>query len=177
MVPIVHVRSSEIAASRLRTLLATLGDEALSDRPGRSLVLDRLLEVILVEALRYPPAGVEIAERGLMAGLADTRIGRALRIMHSDAKRPWTLAMLAREVGMSRSAFTSRFVQLVGIPPIEYLANWRMTFAKSALALDLPMADIAEIAGFQSVSAFSTAFKRQTGCAPSVYARSLQQAI
>ena len=177
MLPIVHVRSSEIAASRLRTLLATLGDEALSDRPGRSLVLDRLLEVILIEALRYPPADMEIAERGLMAGLADTRIGRALRIMHSDAKRPWTLATLAREVGMSRSAFTSRFMQLVGIPPIEYLANWRMTLAKSALASDLPMADIAEIAGFQSVSAFSTAFKRQTGFSPSVYARSLQHTV
>lgn len=96
--------------------------------------------------------------------------------MHSDTKRPWTLAALAREVGMSRSAFASRFAQIVGVPPIEYLANWRMTLAKSELASsDLPMTDIAEMAGYQSVSAFSTAFKRETGYSPRLYARSLQE--
>jgi AraC-like DNA-binding protein len=179
MLPIVHVRGNEIAAARLGALLATLGDEARADRPGRSLVLDRLLEVILIEALRYRPADIGDGRRGLLAGLADQRIGRALRIMHSDTKRPWTLVALAREVGMSRSAFASRFLQLVGVPPIEYLANWRMTLAKSALASssDVPMADIAEITGYQSVSAFSTAFKRETGVSPSLYVRSLQEAM
>jgi len=78
---------------------------------------------------------------------------------------------------MSRSAFASRFLQLVGIPPIEYLANWRMTLAKSALATaEVPMSEIAEMAGFQSVSAFSTAFKRETGVSPTLYVRSLQAA-
>ena len=178
MLPIVRVRGGEIEAGRLGALLATLGDEALADRPGRSLVLDRLLELILVEALRYWPAHISAGRRGLLAGLAEPRIGRALRIMHSDTKRPWTLAALAREVGMSRSAFTSRFVQVVGVPPIEYLANWRMMLAKSALASsDVPMADIAEMAGYQSVSAFSTAFKRETGYSPTLYVRSLQEAI
>ena len=90
--------------------------------------------------------------------------------------RPWTLAALAREVGMSRSAFASRFAQIVGVPPIEYLANWRMTLAKSALASsEVPMTDIAEMAGYQSVSAFSTAFKRETGLSPTLYVRSLQE--
>jgi AraC-like DNA-binding protein len=79
---------------------------------------------------------------------------------------------------MSRSALASRFTEIVGIPPIEYLANWRMTLAKSALAsADLPMTDIAEMAGYQSVSAFSTAFKRETGLSPTLYIRSLQEAI
>ena len=178
MLPIVRVRGNEIPADRLGALLAALGDEALADRPGRSLVLNRLLEVILIEALRYRPADISTGGRGLLAGLADPKIGRALRIMHADARQPWTLAALAREVGMSRSALASRFAQIVGVPPIEYLANWRMTLAKSALeSSEAPMTDIAEMAGYQSVSAFSTAFKRETGLSPSLYVRSLQEAI
>jgi AraC-like DNA-binding protein len=178
MLPIVHVRGNEIAAARLAAHLATFGEEAVTDRPGRSLVLDRLLELILIEALRYCPADIGDDRRSLLAGLTDPKIGRALRVMHSDTQRPWTLAALAHEVGMSRSAFASRFVQLVGVPPIEYLANWRMTLAKSALASsEAPMTEIAEIAGYQSVSAFSTAFKRETGLSPSLYVRSLQEAI
>ena len=177
MPPIVHVRGKEIAAARLSGLLATFGEEAMDERPGRSLVLDRLLELVMIEALRYRPAEIGDGRRSLLAGLQDPRIGKALRVMHSEAKRPWTLAALAREVGMSRSGFAMRFVETVGVPAIEYLANWRMTLAKSALAAsEMPMVDIAEIAGYQSVSAFSTAFKREVGVSPTVYARSLSEA-
>ncbi len=178
MLPIVQVRGNEVAAARLGALLATFGGEAIADRPGRSLVLDRLLELILIEALRYRRADIGDGRSSLLTGLADPKIGHALRVMHSDTKRPWTLAALAREVGMSRSAFASRFAQLVGVPPIEYLANWRMTLAKSALASsEVSMADIAEMAGYQSVSAFSTAFKRETGLSPTLYVQSLQKPI
>ena len=69
-----------------------------------------------------------------MAGLADAKLGKALRIMHEDAQRPWTVAALATAVGMSRSAFAARFTDIIGMPPIDYLANWRMTLAKAALA-------------------------------------------
>ena len=131
---------------------------------------------MLIEALRYRPTDIGAEGRGLLAGLADPKIGRVLRIMHADTKRPWTLVALAREVGMSRSALASSFAQIVGVPPIEYLANWRMALAKSALASsDASMTDIAEMAGYQSVSAFSTAFKRETGYAPTLYLRSLQE--
>ena len=178
MLPIVRVRGNEIAAARLGTLLTTFGDEAAAYRPGRSLVLDRLLELILIEALRYRPAEIGENGRGLLAGLADPKIGRALRIIHADTRQPWTLVALAREVGMSRSALASRFAQIVGVPPIEYLSNWRMTLAKSALAsAEVAITDIAEMAGYQSVSAFSTAFKRQTGLPPTLYVRSLQEGI
>jgi AraC-like DNA-binding protein len=178
MLPVVLVRGNEIAAARLGALLETFGEEATGDRPGRSLVLDRLLELILIEALRYRPADIGDSRSSLLAGLADPRIGNALRIMHSDTKQAWTLASLARKVGMSRSAFASRFLQLVGVPPIEYLATWRMRLAKSALASsEVPMIDIAEMAGYQSVSAFSTAFKRVTGLSPTLYVQSLQKAV
>ena len=174
MLPIIHVRATDLIAGRLGALLASVGEEALGDRPGRSLVLDRLLEVLLIEALRYRQGAIEGADRGLLAGLADAKLGKALRLMHGDAQRPWTVATLAGAIGMSRSAFAARFTQIIGIPPIDYLANWRMTLAKQALASSkLPMTEIAEMAGYQSVSAFSTGFKRATGFSPKFYARSL----
>jgi AraC-like DNA-binding protein len=174
MLPIVHVRAADPLMNRLVALLAAVGEEALGDRPGRSLVLDRLLEVLLIEALRYRSEAVPGSDRGLLAGLADAKVGKALRLMHEDARRAWTVAALANAVGMSRSAFAARFTEIMGTPPIDYLAHWRMTLAKDALASSkLPMTEIAEIAGYQSVSAFSTGFKRATGLSPKFYARSL----
>jgi AraC-like DNA-binding protein len=174
MLPIVHVCGADPLMGRLGGLLSALGDEALADRPGKSLVLDRLLEVLLIEALRYRSTTIQGADRGLLAGLADPKVGKALRIMHEDARRQWTVATLANEVGMSRSAFAARFTQILGMPPIDYLANWRITLAKAALASsNAPMVEIAETAGYQSVSAFSTGFKRATGFSPKFYARSL----
>ena len=174
MLPVIHVRGEEVATGRLRTLLKLLGDEALADRPGRSLFLDRLLEILLVEALRHRPTGRADPSRGLLAGLADPKIGEALRVMHECPQRSWTVATLARHVGMSRSSFAARFTDTVGLAPIDYLASWRMTLAKDALmSAKTPMADVAELAGYQSVSAFSAAFKRATGSSPSAYARSL----
>ncbi|MDR3527412.1 MAG: AraC family transcriptional regulator [Rhizomicrobium sp.] len=172
MLPVVHVRGVDTIASRLGALLSAVGEEALGDRPGRSLVLDRLLEVLLIEALRY--RSLPDSDRGLLAGLADAKVGKALRLMHEDAKRAWTVAALASAVGMSRSAFAARFTHIIGMPPIDYLANWRITLAKAALAsAKVPMTEIAEMAGYQSVSAFSTGFKRATGFSPKFYTKSL----
>jgi AraC-like DNA-binding protein len=170
MLPIVHVSGTDPLMSLLSALLSALGGEALGERPGRSLILDRLLEVLLIEALRYRPAAIPGADKGLLAGLADAKIGKSLRIMHEDAQRPWTVAALANAVGMSRSAFAARFTHIIGLSPIDYLANWRMTLAKEALASsNKPMVEVAEIAGYQSVSAFSTGFKRATGLSPKFY--------
>ncbi len=172
MPPVVHVRAAEVAAGRLGLLIKFLGEEALDDRPGRSLVMDRLLEVILVEALRLRPAGLADARSGLLGGLEDPRIASALRAIHAQTQRPWTVAALARQAGMSRSAFAARFTDAVGCPPIDYLLNWRMSLAKDALkSSKKPMVEIAELAGYQSVSAFSTAFSRAVGRSPSAYMR------
>jgi AraC-like DNA-binding protein len=173
MLPIVHVRAAEVQAGRLGALLALLGDEALAGRPGGAEVMARLLEVLLVESLRHPGAGWDQAGSGLLNGLADPRIGQALRLMHDDVRRVWTVGELAKAAGMSRSAFAGRFADVVGLPPMEYLSSWRMTLARQALLADqTPMADIAELAGYRSVSAFSTAFRRLTGASPSRYLQS-----
>jgi AraC-like DNA-binding protein len=173
MLPIVHVRATEVAASRLGALVAMLGEEARHERVGSAHVLERLLELILVEALRQPDIGWSQAEPGVLRGLADPRIAGALRCLHEDAGRAWTVTELARTAGMSRSAFALRFVAVVGQTPMAYLARWRMALARRALETrSKPLANIAELAGYQSVSAFSTAFRRQTGRAPTAYMRS-----
>ncbi|MDE1916747.1 MAG: AraC family transcriptional regulator [Sphingomonadales bacterium] len=168
--PIVHIRAAEVAAQRLGRLLSLLDDEATADRPGRSLALDRLLEVILVEVLRHRAHEVEGMPTGLLAGLADPRISRALLAIHQDPSRAWTVALLAREAGMSRAGFAARFAQIIGGSPIGYLSAWRMSLAKAALLSGKrPMIEVAETAGYGSVSAFSTAFSRVTGLSPTVY--------
>lgn len=170
--PFVHIRAAEVAAGRLGLVLQLLGDEASDDRPGRSLLLDRLLEVVLVEALRRQPAGLDTARPGLLAGLADPQISRTLQALHADAARRWTVAEMAAEVGMSRAGFAARFTQVVGTSPIGYLAAWRLSLAKAALiSTKAPMIEVAEMAGYASVSAFSTAFSRATGLPPSAYSR------
>jgi len=173
--PVVHVRGHEVSAGRLGALLRLVGDEAATERPGRSLILGRLLETLLVEALRSGTTPLGQDGQGLMNGLAEPKIGRALHLMHQNGPTPWTVATLAREVGMSRSAFAALFARTVGLPPMDYLAQWRMTLARNALlSSSLPMTDIAELAGYQSVSAFSTAFRRVNGVSPTAYVRERQ---
>lgn len=170
MPPIIHVRGTDIVASRLGALLKLVADEALAGRPGRSLVLDRLLEIILVEAFRHRPTHLGGERPSLLAALEDVQIGAALRVMHNDVRRLWTVAELARQAGMSRSSFAARFTSIVGLPPVEYLLNWRINLAKAALTSSKkPMSEVAELAGYQSVSAFSTAFSRATGASPTTY--------
>lgn len=172
--PIIRISAGDAAGSRLGALLRGLGEEVLADRPGRSLIIDRMLEIMLVESLRHRDPEFAEAQRGLIAGLGDPKIAAALRALHAETGKAWTVAALARQAGMSRSAFATRFAELVGASPIGYLSRWRMTLAKNALAeARLPMADIAEIAGYQSVSAFSTAFRRVTGIPPSAFRKNL----
>lgn len=175
MLPVIHVHADKVVAGRLGVLLQLLGEEAVISRPGRALVLDRLLEITLVEVLRQRSDQGDAVRPGLLEGLADPQINVALKLIHNDAKYPWTVSELARRSGMSRSAFAARFAETVGAPPIAYLANWRMSLAKAALAAATqPLSEVAELAGYQSVSAFSTAFSRAIGCSPTAYRRQIQ---
>ena len=169
----IHIRRGEPGAARLRRLAKLIGDEASAHLPGRELILERLVEVLLVEALRFRPARVAGQEAGLLAGLADAALARALRRIHDDVARRWTVEDLARAAGMSRAVFAERFARAVGMPPIQYLLEWRMALAKDLLLREHPpLAQVADRIGYQSASAFSTAFARHTGCSPSDYARS-----
>jgi transcriptional regulator GlxA family with amidase domain len=163
---LIHVRGVE----RLSMLVRLVGEETSERRAGRDLVLTRLVEVLLIEALRS--TANDDAPPGLLRGLADPRLAPAVRQMHAHLSRSWTVAELARTAGLSRSAFFERFTKTVGLPPMEYLLAWRMAVARDLLSRrDLGLAEVAERTGYGSASAFSTAFSRHVGQAPSRYAR------
>ena len=168
---VVHVRGVE----RLSTLVRLVGDEAIERRSGRDLVLARLVEVLLIEALRSTSG--EDTPPGLLRGLADAQLAPAMRQMHRKITRSWTVAELARTAALSRSAFFERFTRTVGLPPMEYLLAWRMAVARDLLRHhDLGLAEVAERVGYGSASAFSTAFTRHVGQPPSRFAREHAQA-
>lgn len=163
---LLHVRGVE----RLSVLVQLVREESLARRPGREHVLVRLVEILLVEALRSS-TGPE-APVGLLRGLADARLAAALRLMHTDPSRAWTIETLARKAAMSRSALFDRFVRTVGMPPMAYLQAWRMALAKNLLRQgELAIAAIAQRVGYGSTSTFSTAFSRHVGQPPGRYAR------
>ncbi|HEV7766164.1 MAG TPA: AraC family transcriptional regulator [Thermoanaerobaculia bacterium] len=163
---LIHVRGSE----RLSVLVRLVGEESSERRSGRELVLTRLVEVLLIEALRSTSG--EDAPPGLLRGLADAQLARAMRQMHSQVARSWTVAQLAKTAGLSRSAFFERFTRTVGVRPMEYLLAWRMAVAKNLLRRrELGVTEVAERVGYGSASTFSTAFSRHVGQAPSRYAR------
>ena len=165
--PMIHLRGVE----RLATLVRFVNEEAKEARPGRDLVLGRLVEVLLIEAMRAAPG--EGAPPGLLRGLADARVAVAMRAIHADCARPWTVEMLAKKAALSRSAFYERFTRAVGLAPMEYLVAWRMALAKDLLRRhDLAISEVAERVGYGSASTFSTAFSRQVGQAPGRFARS-----
>ena len=163
---LMHVRG----VPRLSVLVGLVAEEASQPRPGRELVLTRLVEVLLIEALRSTSG--QDAPPGLLRGLADARLGVAMREMHGDPARSWTVAQLAKKAALSRSTFFDRFTRAVGLPPMEYLLAWRMAVAKDLLRrYDVGLAEVAERVGYSSASTFSTAFSRHVGQSPSRYAR------
>lgn len=163
---VVHLRGAE----RLATLVQLVNDESKAQKAGRDLVLTRLVEILIIEALRSTQG--EEAPKGLLRGLADGRLAEAMREMHGDPARPWTVEQLARKAAMSRSAFFDRFTRAVGLPPMEYLLAWRMAVAKDLLRRsDVAIETVAEKVGYGSASTFSTAFSRHVGLPPGRYAR------
>ena len=158
----VHVRGVD----RLTRLVHLLREEATDTRPGRDLMQARLVDALLIEALRSHTDAAN-APPGLLRGLADPRIAVALQRMHAEVGRHWTMAALAKEAALSRSVFFERFSKEVGVPPMEYLLGWRMAVAKGLLRRGgVTIDEVAEQVGYRSASTFSTAFRRQMGQSP-----------
>lgn len=168
---VLHVRG----VPRLNLLVGQVGEETRTRRSGRSLVMARFVELMLIEALRSSAEvdnGADMAPPGLLRGLADPRLAQALRAMHAAPERHWTVMQLAAEAALSRSAFYERFSKALGLPPMEYLLAWRMALAKDLLRRkSLSVQQVAERVGYGSASTFSMAFSRAVGMAPGRFGR------
>jgi AraC-like DNA-binding protein len=167
--PIVHIRRESDKAA-LRWSMERMMQELREPQPGGFLVAQHLAHMMLVLALRLHLAERPIGGVGWLFALADKQMGAAISAMHSDPSHHWTLQRLAERAGMSRSSFALKFKATVGASPMEYLTRWRMLVAGDRLANSSdPIAIIAPSLGYESESAFSTAFKRVMGRSPRQY--------
>lgn len=167
--PVMCVPLAELPA--VEAILGLVFAEAAARRCGHSTVLDRLAEVLFVQVMRH---AIEhrLVQVGVVAGLADARLARALSAMHDDPARDWSLAELAAVAGMSRSRFAARFAAVVGVPAIEYLTRWRMGVAQGMLRRGRPPKLVAQAVGYGRSSTFGRAFAQVVGAAPTAWLRS-----
>lgn len=180
---LVHVQGHSPQASILRWALERFTAELQQQRPGRSLMNEHLAHIMLVEVLRAHLAalernGLDRDDMGWFFGLANRNLSAALSALHAAPARRWTVEELARLAAMSRSAFALRFKQIVGAAPMEYLTHWRMLLAGDRLRNSSDsVATIAFSLGYESESAFSTAFKRVMSHSPRQYQREQSAAV
>ena len=148
--------------------------ETADKRAGSESVLTKLSELMFIDVVRRYIATLPPGQSGWLAGLRDPFVGKVLSLMHAKPAHGWTIEELARQAGMSRSVLAERFMDLVGIPPMHYLAKWRMQLASELLAgSSANLASIAADIGYESEAAFSRAFKKMVGVSPSIWRRSL----
>jgi AraC-like DNA-binding protein len=156
----------------LGTTLKFTVNEARASRAGNGAMLGRLTELMFVEILREYMHGLPADEGGWLAGVNDVFVGKALRLLHAEPARDWTVEELARQVAVSRSVLAQRFTDLVGDAPMRYLANWRMQLAKQMMREGTRnIQEIATRVGYDSEASFSRAFKRATGSPPATWRR------
>jgi AraC-like DNA-binding protein len=161
------------AAEWIRSTFQYAAEEVAAGRPGSETVLAKLSELLFVEAVRRYAEALPEGQTGWLAGLRDPHVARALALLHRDIARDWNVDVLSREVGLSRSALAERFVRLIGVPPMSYLANWRMQVANMKLRhTNASLAQVADMVGYGSEAAFSRAFKTSFGTAPATWRRS-----
>ncbi|MBD0838466.1 AraC family transcriptional regulator [Streptomyces sp. TRM68416] len=147
-----------------------LMEEIVRDEPGQEVVLDRLLDLLVIAALRTWFSRPEAAAPAWYRALADPVVGRVLRLVQDDPAHPWTVSSLAAKAGVSRAALARRFTELVGEPPMTYLTGWRLALAADALRdTDATLETIARQVGYGSAFALSSAFKRVYGVSPQAH--------
>ena len=168
VLPDMVITGTDDAHDWVRSTVELIADELGGPAPASEVVASRLADVLVVRALRET-VGAGLGH-GWAAGVRDAQLAPSLAAIHSDPSASWTVAALAREASMSRSSFYERFTEVVGMPPGEYLATWRIHVACGLLRETTdPVSAVARTVGFRTDAGFSTAFKRMVGVAPSTY--------
>jgi AraC-like DNA-binding protein len=174
--PIIHLSGSGNQSPWFGTTLQFIAAETAQEQPGSAAIVDRLAEVLFVQAMRSRIGSLLLTGTGKpswLRALGDPQIGESLRLMHAEPGRAWTVPALARRVSMSRSAFAARFRALVGETPLDHLTQWRMVRAANLLRekRSMKMAAIAGAVGYESESSFGKVFRRVMGASPGEYRR------
>jgi AraC-like DNA-binding protein len=165
-------------ADWMQSTLRLIAAEGQALRPGGEAVITRLSDILVIQAIRSWIARDPAGQTGWLGALQDPRIGRAMSLVHRDPAQAWSVASLARETAMSRSAFAARFTQLVGEPVMRYVTRWRMQVALDRLREDdVSVAELATRLGYESEAAFSRAFKRNVGISPGAARRATSDAL
>jgi len=161
LVPLAHLPGLDLTQQ-------LLFGEAFGQRCGHNAAVNRLTEVLLIQVLRHA-IEQRLVDGGLMAGLADPRLHKALAAVHAEPARAWTLESMAAEAGMSRARFAAHFAQLIGVPPGEYLTGWRLGLARSMLRRGLAVKQVAVEVGYANASALGRVFSRRLGQSPTAW--------
>jgi AraC-like DNA-binding protein len=171
--PMVYVRGEGgRARSWLESTLDLITEETMNGRPGGETLINRLTEALFIQVVRAHLEEQQRPDPSWLAGLRDPHIALALGLIHRDPRQAWTVDTLAVRVGMSRSAFSVRFRDLVGEPPLAYLTRWRMHVAANQLREGrLTLQEVAEAVGYQAEASFNKAFKRLLGVTPGAFRR------
>jgi AraC-like DNA-binding protein len=173
----VNVRTDR-AGHWLEQSILHLVEEAASDRAGSEAMLAKLSEALFVDTLRRYVTGLPDQTTGWLAGARDPMVGKSLALFHSRPGYPWTIAALAADVGLSRSALVERFTRYLSAPPMAYLTGWRLRLAAQALtSTPKGVAEIAADVGYESEAAFNRAFKRAFGVPPARYRRQIRNPV
>lgn len=170
--PTIHLQSGDPSLGRIHSLLLLNETESRQPGPASEFIIERLVELILVEILRTTQWALSEGNTGVVAGLLNPMTTRALHALHQNVAHDWTVDELAKLCAVSRSTFAKKFRSVVGATPMDYLARWRMAIAKDALLSGTKtVSEIAFAIGFQSASAFTTAFTRAESCSPTQFGR------
>ena len=173
----IAVGATDDGADALHSTLALIAAETRRPRPGGEAIITRLADVLVIQTIRAWMDSGAPGRTGWLSALRDPHLGRALALIHADPARDWTVAALAGELAMSRSAFAARFSASVGVGAMQYVTDWRMQVARGALAEDgATIAAVAERLGYRSEAAFARAFKRVTGTPPGAVRRAARLA-